>query len=244
MAVLYIGKSTLHTLSLETWYTYSCTGSTLDFLGDNKKSATILCKTRKETSLKAFFNWSFLFLLFSIILLLLHTVQQILKIRYTNLKEFSFRKAVQISTVSSQRKVSDNFSVISTLTRANCSFCSKRPTVWQSIFLSVVGRRPGHFQKAMKHSTSAQGQPLSCGFICNVIAWLPVTDYHLASHILTDAYLLSHKRQLPEHLYTLAPSDSSISLSIWQLIFCPQPPHPRPNSQKMSRLCPGPVMKK
>lgn len=122
-----------------------------------------------------------------------------------------------------------------------------RAALWQSVFLSAVGRRTGLLQKAMQLRTGAQGQPLSCGFFCNGIAWLPVKDYHLASHILTDAYLLSRKRQLPEHLYTLAPSDSPIGLSIWQFILCPQPPRSPPSSQKLSRpplLCPGPVTKK
>lgn len=96
----------------------------------------------------------------------------------------------------------------------------------QSVFLSAEGKRPGPLWKAMQQSTSAQGQSLSCGFFCNGIAWLPVKDYHQASRILTDAYLLSHKCQLPEHLYTLAPSDSSTGLSIWQSILCPQPPLP------------------
>lgn len=80
----------------------------------------------------------------------------------------------------------------------------------------------------MQSNTGTQGQPLSCGFFCNGIAWFPVKDYHLGSHILTDAYLLSRERELPEHLYTLAPSDSHIGLSIWQPILCPQRAPPPP----------------
>lgn len=72
-----------------------------------------------------------------------------------------------------------------------------------------------------RRSTITQGQPLSCGFFCNGIAWLPVNDNHHASRILTDAYRLSRKRHLPEHLHLLAPSDSSIGQSVWQATVCP-----------------------
>lgn len=92
----------------------------------------------------------------------------------------------------------------------------KHSSTVQSIFLSALGGRPDLPEKALQLSTSAQGQSPSCGFFCNGIAWLPVKDYHRASHILTDAYLLSHKRQFPEHLYTLASSDSPTGPSVWQ----------------------------
>lgn len=74
----------------------------------------------------------------------------------------------------------------------------------------------------MRQSTGAQGQPL----LWFLLQWYSLTSCErLPSSLSYSHWCLSFepKRQLPEHLYTLAPSDSP-SLSIWQLILCPQPP--------------------